>query len=484
MYRWTLILIVTLMVPPSAHALSSATQSSNQAGDDMPFVLTRLGLDLHVDYARGTISGSATLQIRNAADRPSTGIPILLNRLMTVTRIVDATGADVPFEQRIVVYRDDSIRQVNAILVTPRHPTSPGDSLTIAVHYGGILVGYTETGSLYIQDHVSRDFTIIREDAYAFPTLGVPSWNATRVAVRGQFTFTARVTTPADLMVAMGGEPAGQTRQDSTITWIYRSTAPVPFLNITVAPYRLLERAGARIFYFAADSSGAEMVARAVAGAVERYTRWYGPLFQEPRVVVMEIPEGFGSQASLAAGILQTADAFRTRSELPQLYHELSHLWNVPDLDRPSPRWNEGLAMFLQWRMAAELDGWADWDARLDRTAQSLMGGCREPVPCDSVPFVAFGRAGLTDRSYALGMLMFYELYQVLGADSFDRAYRAFFQRYQTQGARNVDLISAFHHVSDKSDRVLADWFSTTRWHMRLAAGESVQQMVAAYRRP
>jgi hypothetical protein len=196
----------------------------------------------------------------------------------------------------------------------------------------------------------------------------------------------------------------------------------------------------------------------------------------------MEIPEGFGSQASLTAGILQTADAFRDRSERRQLYHELSHLWNVPDLERPSPRWNEGLASFLQWRMAAELDGWDQWDAQLERTAQSLMRRCTQPPRCDSVPPAGYGGAGLTDLAYPVGMLMFYALYQVLGPEPFDHAYRGFFQQYREKGATSAELVAAFHRVSRRSDRVFTDWLLTTRWYSRLASGESFRQIVEAYK--
>jgi hypothetical protein len=342
-------------------------------------------------------------------------------------------------------------------------------------------VGYTETGSLYIQDHVSREFTIIREDAYAFPALGVPLLRANRRMRREPFTFAARVGVPAGLVVAMGGERDERTEQDSMVTWRYHSAVPVPFLNIAVAPYQLLESAGARIFYFPADSSGAQMVQRAIAGAVERFTRWYGPLDHDPRITVMEIPDGFGSQASLVAGILQTAAAFRDRTQLPQLYHELSHVWNVLDLERPSPRWNEGLAMYLQWRTAGELDGWTDWDAQLARTAQSLLRRCAQGVPCDSVPLANYGAAGLTDRSYSVGMLMFYALAQTLGAEGFDRAYRGFFQQYRDRGATTADFVAAFRRASPKSDRVLSDWLLTTRWYRRLASGETVRHMVDGY---
>ena len=466
---------------PLLSALCVSTAAA-QAPADVPYVLTHLGLDLRVDYERGAIAGTATLHLRNVSDHPAAVVPLLLNRLMIVSRVEDAAGAAVPLEQHVALFQDDSARQVDAIVVTPGGAVAPGDSLVLVVHYGGILVGYTETGSLYIQDHVSRDFTIIREDAYAFPALGIPLVAANRRLRREPFTFAARVAVPAGLVVAMGGERDERSGQDSTVTWRYHSAVPVPFLNVTIAPYQLIENAGARIYYFAADSSGAQMVARAIAGAVARFTRWYGPLAHEPRITVMEIPDGFGSQASLVAGIIQTAAAFRDRAQLPQLYHELSHVWNVEDRERPSPRWNEGLAMYLQWRMAGELDGWSDWDARLQRTVDNVMRACAQRAPCDSVPLANYGAAGLTDRSYSVGMLMFYALARTLGAETFDRAYREFFQQHRDSGATTADLVAAFRKASPRSAPVLDDWLLTPRWYHRLAAGETLPHIVAGYR--
>ena len=184
----------------------------------------------------------------------------------------------------------------------------------------------------------------------------------------------------------------------------HRSIEPVPFLNISIAPYRVTEGDGFRIFAFPEDSAGAAVVSAAVTNALTTLTRWYGSLVRQPDIAVMEIPEGFGSQASLSAGIILTADSFRDRAQLRQLYHELSHLWNPPDADVPSPRWNEGLATFLQWRLAAELDGWSDWNARLESAAQSLVRRC-QPVNCATRPLAEYGRAGMTDLSYPVGFL-------------------------------------------------------------------------------
>jgi len=109
------------------------------------------------------------------------------------------------------------------------------------------------------------------------------------------------------------------------------------------------------------------------------------------------------------------------------------------------------------------------------------MHRCSPPVRCDSVPFAAYGGAGLTDRSYSVGMLMFYSLFRVLGPDAFDRAYRNFFQEHRDNGATIADLVAAFHGASTRSDRIFADWLFTTRWYSRLASGESVGRMIDAY---
>ena len=467
-------------------ALSLATAvfiagARGQEPEPMPYLHTGMSLDVRVDYASGNVEGSATIRLRNVSKAPMTTVPLLLNRLMLVSRVEDGTGASLPFSQRFVLFTDDSLLQVNSITVTMARPLSPGDSVALVVRYGGHLVGYVETGSLYIKDHVDSAFTILRSDAYAYPVLGVPSRAVNRATGWPPFDFDARVTVPVGEMVATGGEPLASVRRDSLVTWHYRSVRPSSVLNIAIAPYRVRDRAGVRIFHFPEDSSGAVMLDGGVAGAIADLTAWFGPLGDTARLTVIEIPDGWGSQASLAGGIIQTAAAFRDRTQLQQVYHELSHLWNVEDNERPSPRWNEGLAMFLQGRIAEHLDGWQGWDARLDWMAKRMLEECRAPALCGSVPFAEYGKREMTDLSYSVGMVMFYALYRTMGAAKFDRAYRQFYQRYRVSGGTPAELMTAFHQVDARSDRIFREWFTTTRWYARLSAGESVQQIVAGY---
>ena len=163
------------------------------------------------------------------------------------------------------------------------------------------------------------------------------------------------------------------------------------------------------------------------------------------------------------------------------MYHELSHLWNAPELDQPSSRWNEGLASFLQWRLAAELEGWNDWTGRLDRVVQRVIKQCATPAPCRSTPFVAYGRSGETDRSYSIGLLMFYALSRTMGEERFDRVYHEYFQEHQSAGGSLDELVAAFERADPATTTIFHDWLTTTRWYDRLSTGESFEAMVKGY---
>ena len=143
----------------------------------------------------------------------------------------------------------------------------------------------------------------------------------------------------------------------------------------------MLERGATRVVYFPEDSIGAAGVMNAIKNTMRLYTDWFGPLKEEAGLTVIEIPDGWGSQADVTA-IIQTAPAFKDPSGYSRVYHELSHLWNVIPTDQPSPRWNEGLASFLAYLTAEELDG----RTVLHERVASRMQRLREQLPNLSRP--------------------------------------------------------------------------------------------------
>ncbi len=463
-------------------ANSNPVAQSSPESESLP-LLTNLELVVSIDFDSKQVVGTATLTLKNTSTTPLTRIPLILNRLMHINAVRSNDGTPMIYHQEIKSFEDYGIFQINATEVDLLEQLLPEASIQIAVDYQGYLVGYTEVGMRYVRDQVDRSFTILREDALAFPVVGVPSFSVNRTAPRNPFDFEVSITVPEDLVVATGGEQVGRMTHDGLITWRYRSRQPAPYLIVAIAPYRVVEADGLRVFHFPEDSAGAQGMLQASLRAVEWLQELFGPLEGSLALNVMEIPNGWGSQASLAGGIIQEADALRDRNQIRKFYHELSHLWNARDLDTPSPRWNEGLAMFLQDRMAIELDGWDGEIAALEQTKTRLLDKCGGNQRCSDVPLRNYGTEAMTDLSYSVGRMMFATLYNVLGEETFDRALYGHYQAHKQSGTNTDDMVRAFVDVGGPvARRIFDDWLESTAWVNRLNDASSLQAMFDDYR--
>jgi hypothetical protein len=447
-----------------------------------PFRQRAITLRIAIDMVRQRLDGTATITLENWTGRPQRQVPLLLNRLLSMTSVRAPGGATLPFRQQISRIVDDSMWQVDHAIVDLPTPVAPGKQTTIVVSYAGNLVGYTETGSLYIRDHVDSSFTILRADALAFPVPGTTSFGVNRMVPSVDFAFDATVIVPPGFQVATGGALMGTTANAAAVSWRYRSTAPTPFLNISIARYDTLSSGGVRVFAFPADSLGARRVLQRTLDGLALLKAWFGALGREPSPTVIEIPEGWGSQASLAGGIIQEASSFQDSANLAPLYHELSHLWNAPDTDAPSPRWNEGLAMFLQLRMRATLDGWPGTLGALARRLGSLRQALSTDSALRTTPVIDYGRARMTDWSYSAGQLMFAVLHEITGDAEFDRIVGGYFRSHRSGGSTSDFMAYATRSSAHHLDRFFDDWMRTTRWTSQLDAGATVETIAEPYR--
>jgi hypothetical protein len=300
---WFLALFLLGLIPGRpAHAQSGPVDGPADrtmavpAGAPLP-LLTHLDLAVGVDYETGRIVGTATLTLHNTSSTTLSRVPLVLNRLMRVAAVTDGQGGPLPVRQRVEVFDDVPKLQVNAIEVDLAAPVPPDGRVRLAVSYEGQLVGYTEVGMRYTQDRVQRDFTILREDVYAFPVVGVPNARAMRTAPRAPFGFEVSATVPDDLVVATGGEPVGRTAEDGMATWRFRSRDPAPFLIVAIAPYGIAEADGLRIYHFPEDADGAAKVLEASRKAASRYGEIFGPLGKLCTGRVPRAHGAFGGQA-------------------------------------------------------------------------------------------------------------------------------------------------------------------------------------------
>jgi hypothetical protein len=364
-----------------------------------------------------------------------------VGRLMQVKSIRSADDQPLSFTQDIVTYEDCPQFQVNQVFIEPTAPILPANDISFSVAYSGFLVGYTEVGWRYVRDHIDPAFTILREDALAFPRVDLPSMALNKAAPREDFTFSAQITVPAELTVATGLEESERIEHQGQATWRFRSREAVPFLNISIASYHVLAGQGVRVFHFAEHASGAQRLLDAVHRTLALYGEWFGPLNRELKLHITEIPEGWGSQASLTGGIILTADSFSETANLMGIYHELAHLWHPDDLDRPAPRWSEGLAMFLQHRVAEKLDGSEPLDVHIPHLVGALTEAFQQEPKLLSVPMVEYGKHLLTDFSYSVGQMMFWVLFKKLGRHEFEALLGGYFRAYRESGATTSQFV-------------------------------------------
>src|SRR5689334_728524 len=231
---------------------STASPMFAQTGQPEAFVVRHERLAIAIDYQARSLAGSMTLELENWTKQPASRVSLLLNRLMEVTGVRDASDVPLRFTQDVVRFQDDPMRQVTQAVVDLGRAIEPAARATVRVDYAGNLVGYTEVGWLYVKDHIDTAFSIIRADALAFPSIGGVNDAANRRRPRSEFTYEASVRVPSRYLVATGGSVSHTINADGTATWNYRSQGAAPFLNIAIAPFDMLVDGDVRVFYFPA----------------------------------------------------------------------------------------------------------------------------------------------------------------------------------------------------------------------------------------
>ncbi len=445
--RLTLVCVLVII------CLISVSNLQAQPFSDKKLILKTVDykLDLKIDYQNEKILGSCQLTVLNPSKQPINQIPLTLYRLLKVTSVKDEQGADLSFAQQVLSFEDWEQLQVNYVEVSLKTPIQQGERKTINIQYEGYLLGYSEVGMRYVKDSVDEEFTIIRPDCKAYPEVGYPSWRVTRAAGLQSFDYLVNVTVPESLVVANGGKLVDRVSKNGLVTYSYQNIKPAWRIDVAVAKYGILEDKAnrLRVFHFQEDKEGARMVLDAMRKTMELFTDWFGPLRDYQGFAVIEIPEGFGSQADVTC-IIQTRSAFKNKAQLYQLYHEISHLWNAEPLDPlPSRFESEGLAMFLQYLVQEKIEHKTDALGKgAQRLSESFRRECQKNPQCKDVPVIDYGKEMLTDLSYSKGMILFYVLYKLVGEDEFFKIIGTFYQKYNQTGATSDDFVNHAREVS------------------------------------
>ncbi len=472
------------IVLPAACASALGAQS-----EDLEVV--RYGLTADLDLSQkgawaplNTMKATAAILVRNASAAPVTRIPFVLNRLLKADSARGRNGRTLVLSQHLAGLAGWESYQADVGEIVLDAPLQPGDTTTLVITYGGQLSDYRASGMLYVQDGLNPAFTILRAEAAAYPLLAEPDQDAVEYAFgRGDgFDQRLEVTVPEGLRVASGQELVSTRRGGGKVTYVYRSRAPLAQIILPIAAYRTLDVGPAHLYFFPEDSAGAARVADGIRRSLDLYTGWFGPLRDTASFAIAEIPELFGSQA-LRPTIIQESTAFKDASGMTELYHEISHLWNVDDTDPHPSRWNEGLAMYLQ-EVVQERIG--DEPGRLQRKVDRDIGSLRTWLAAhpeaQAVPIDQAGVRGLTSViSYTAGEIFFALLDRRLGGDRLRALLDEYSRTRAVHGGGAADFASFMTGKAPEARPIFADWFTGGAYSALILQGMDLGALAARY---
>jgi len=419
----------------------------------------RYDLDYKPDFESNRLSGIAKLTIDGQGDT----LNLLLYRLLKVTSVTDALGNSINFSQSIVSFKDFEELQVNHIQIPIINHSQTNSILNI--NFQGTILGYTETGMSYVKDHISPKLTLIRMDAFAYPVQALPSLQELRLTGMQYFDYALSVTVPDSLKAVTLGKLIKVETEANYKKYYYQSIMPSWRIDIAIGKYRTLQKKRFCIHYFQEDSVGAQSVLSSIERASELYNRWFGEK-DLTDFSIIEIEDGCGSQTD-KCGIIQTAAAFKKSEYLEELYHEVSHLWNVPHTDKaPCRLESEGLAMFLQFLVKEKIE---NKDNYLEEKAQSTLKKVKKQIAKSKknsdIPIIEYGEKNMTDFSYTKGMLFFYVFYHTVGEKAFFDAIKGYYKTYENSGSTTKEfseyLRSRFKNTN--VDKLVDDWIFTNQ---------------------
>ena len=449
-------------------------------------VLKTLGYELNyrLNYEEKKLFCDGKMTVSNPSNNPVDHIPLLLYRLIKITSLEDENGDTIPFTQKVVSFSDWEQLQVGFVEVASHSKIKQGETYTLHFQCEGYLCGYTEA-MRYVKDHIAPEYTVLRTETFAYPVGGYPSWRVNQAAGFQKFDYLIRVTVPDTLVVANGGKLVDKTVENGLSVYTYRNLKPAWRIDAAIARYDVLESGKNKIYYFPEDSSGARRAMAALEKTVALFTGWFGPVQDYHGFAIIEVPVGYGSQADVTT-ILQTANTFKNPDYLYELYHEVSHQWNVKSSDAAPARFeSEGLAMFLQHKLQEMFEKKLDAvEKAFTKYTERLCKMVDKTPKIKNIPMIDHGKEDITDLSYTKGMLMFAILYELVGEEVFNRMMGSFYQKYHASQATSDEFVEHCKNLSNVDlTRFFRDWVYTAQSWEYICNRVPLEGMVAKYRK-
>lgn len=481
---WVLAVVISSFVPGSAFAEGTGS-----------YDVLSYHWEVKVDFAESpgpesryrslfspinALEAKAKIRVRNVSNQPVEEISLILHRLMNASQI-DSDGVKLEFTQQIKPLSGWETFHVQHLRVRWAEPLAAGEEANLTLRYAGQLVGYPETGMLYVQETLDPEFTILRYETFCYPQVAEPERDAVQAARRFDvFDQSLEVTVPASHVVTTAGELRGVVEENGNKTYSFASYEPSGIFMVPIAPYKIAASGRHTIFHFETSAQGVNNLQVELERAMALFTAWFGPPKIERGLTIAEIPEFFGSQSGQF--ILQTSGAFNNPEQYGEFYHELSHLWNPRDVDPKPCRWNEGLATFLEGVVEEHLHGEERLGQHLQAIFESLKGALAKDKKLSTVALIDYGSEEMTSRSYSTGALLFGLLQHRVGEQALLDFVRDYSYEHRESGSSDAQFAEAIvGALGEQARKVVKDWLLTAVWVEILSASESWDQLKETY---
>jgi aminopeptidase N len=239
-----------------------------------------------------------------------------------------------------------------------------------------------------------------------------------------------------------------------------------------------------RVFSLPADEGEARRIIEAAQKSFQLYAELFGELGNLPGYTIIEIPEGWGSQAS-DFYILLAAAAFRDKARTSELYHEIAHNWNArakPEIQR-CRYFDEAFASYFQGLAIREFEGEEAFSKFMARLRDRFLQSCEKDERNGTTPISDYWREERGENSYTKGAWSLFVLHRAIG----DAAFRSLVRSLLRESEDRETDFARFQHQAEKAagrtlDRFFKEWISTAESTPLLRARLDVDEMAARYR--
>lgn len=501
------VLSFTLCVTAGAQTAPPPLYTPPNEGKPLSVRVVNYQIDAHLDVAKKTIDATEWLTYKNLTGQPQQIFPFHLylnafqpkSTFMTEVRLYGTRGTgpsdrwvpkyfgsitvshfevpgmgDLTNKMKFIQPDNHNVNDHTVMQVTLPKPIPPGASVEFRMDFHDQLPEVLErTG-------YKRDFFMVGQ---WFPKVGVwwnGAWNCHQFHATTEFfsdfgTYDVRITLPQNEVVGAGGDLVAKVNNaDGTKSLTFHSEDVIDFSWTAYPHFTDVEdswtgSAGTVKIHLLMSPGHMATVPRylkALKGALTLFDKWYGP-YPYDRITVVDPPHGAEQAGGMEYPTLITAD---TVSDLllpkgilfPEVVvvHEFGHQYwyaMVATNEFEDAWMDEGINSYSEAKVMAALYGAKTSGinypfAQMSDFEEQRLSYLSLP---DTDPMMRFGwqflNAGAYGAiSYGKTATVLSTLEHILGADTMQRALRAYFMRYRFTHPTPQDFMNTISQVSGR----------------------------------